>query len=97
MDCRQPFPHPIMEELPVTRAQSQRASLKRLWRGHFDEYPTPAMISAHIRLNRLPLTSRPSIVLRAKHWMASPDRWLIEWLCPHFGIQFFEWRDIHRV
>ena len=27
----------------------------------------------------------------------SPDRWLIEWLCPHFGIQFFEWRDIHRV
>jgi len=28
---------PITSCLLVTRAQSQRASLKRLWRGHFDE------------------------------------------------------------
>src|SRR5262249_49072245 len=68
-DSRQTRSNPVSSDLPVTRAQSQRASLKRLWRGHFDEYPTPAMISAHIRLNRLPLTSRPSVVLRAKHGM----------------------------
>ena len=50
---RQPLPYPITEGLPVTRAQFHEASVKRLWRRHFDEYLTSLKHGSHSAVEQL--------------------------------------------
>src|ERR1700740_3612435 len=52
VSSQQNLPYPVTEELHVTRAQFHEALVQRLWRRHFDEYPTRSKQGSHSAVER---------------------------------------------